>query len=256
MSTIINATTTNGVVIQPDNSGSLQLATNSGTTAVTIDTSQNVGIGTASPNYKLTFGGQTGGTATPLAIRFSNDYSNGSTAASSKIFLYNDGTTGNIWGIGVGSAADMQYHSGSTGASSGNHRWYTNDIERMRIDTSGNLLFNSGYGSVATAYGCRAWVNFNGTGTPAIRASGNVSSITDNGVGLYTINFTTAMPDVNYTIVGSSGTSAAAAYTAFVINVDGVGVRVAPTTSAFRMSTSNITSTLYDSYDVNISVFR
>jgi hypothetical protein len=64
--------------------------------------------------------------------------------------------------------------------------------------TSGNLQFNSGYGSVATAYGCRAWVNFNGTGTVAIRASGNVTSITDNGTGDYTVNFTTAMPDVNY----------------------------------------------------------
>jgi hypothetical protein len=41
--------------------------------------------------------------------------------------------------------------------------------EKMRIDSSGNLLFNSGYGSAATAYGCRAWVNFNGTGTVAIR---------------------------------------------------------------------------------------
>ena len=63
---------------------------------------------------------------------------------------------------------------------------------------SGNLSFNSGYGSSAVAYGCRAWVNFNGDGTPAIRASGNVSSITDNGTGDYTVNFTTAMPDVNY----------------------------------------------------------
>ena len=47
-------------------------------------------------------------------------------------------------------------------------------------------------------YKCRAWVNFNGTGTVAIRASGNVSSITDNGTGDYTVNFTTAMPDANY----------------------------------------------------------
>ena len=45
---------------------------------------------------------------------------------------------------------------------------------------------------------CRAWVNFNGTGVVAIRASFNVSSITDNGVGNYTINFTTAMSDANY----------------------------------------------------------
>ena len=47
-------------------------------------------------------------------------------------------------------------------------------------------------------YACRAWVNFNGTGTVAIRASGNVSSITDNGEGDYTVNFTTAMPGANY----------------------------------------------------------
>jgi uncharacterized protein (AIM24 family) len=63
---------------------------------------------------------------------------------------------------------------------------------------SGDLSFNSGYGSVAVAYGCRAWVNFNGTGTVAIRSSGNVTSITDNGSADYTVNFTNAMPDVNY----------------------------------------------------------
>jgi hypothetical protein len=67
-------------------------------------------------------------------------------------------------------------------------------------DASANIQFNSGYGSVATAYGCRAWVNFNGRGTVAIRASGNVTSITDNGAGDYTVNFTTAMPDGNYSV--------------------------------------------------------
>lgn len=49
---------------------------------------------------------------------------------------------------------------------------------------------------------CRAWVNFNGTGTVAIRASFNVTSITDNGTGDYTVNFTTAMPDANYCVNG------------------------------------------------------
>ena len=63
----------------------------------------------------------------------------------------------------------------------------------------------------APLYMCRAWVNFNGTGVVAIRASGNVSSITDNGVGDYTVNFTTAMPDANYSIVGgTTGTGIAA----------------------------------------------
>ena len=53
-------------------------------------------------------------------------------------------------------------------------------------------------------YTAKAWVNFNGTGTVAIRASGNVTSITDNGTGDYTINFTNALPDANYAPVFGS----------------------------------------------------
>jgi len=52
---------------------------------------------------------------------------------------------------------------------------------------------------------CRAWVNFNGTGTPAIRASFNVSSITDNGTGDYTVNFTVAMPNTNFASILTQG---------------------------------------------------
>ena len=55
----------------------------------------------------------------------------------------------------------------------------------------------------APIYACRAWVNFNGTGTVAIRASGNVTSITDNGLGNYRVNFTNAMPDANYAFTAS-----------------------------------------------------
>jgi len=58
----------------------------------------------------------------------------------------------------------------------------------------------------APIYACRAWVNFNGTGTVAIRASGNISSITDNGVGDYTVNFITAMSDVNYSVLWGNDT--------------------------------------------------
>jgi hypothetical protein len=56
----------------------------------------------------------------------------------------------------------------------------------------------------APLYACRAWANFNGTGTVAIRGSGNVSSITDNGTGDYTVNFTTALPNANYSLMGST----------------------------------------------------
>ena len=52
----------------------------------------------------------------------------------------------------------------------------------------------------APSYSARAWVNFNGTGTVAIRASGNVSSITDVSTGIYVVNLTTAMSDANYCI--------------------------------------------------------
>jgi hypothetical protein len=63
--------------------------------------------------------------------------------------------------------------------------------------TLGSSVLATPTGSTPS-YLCRAWVNFNGAGTVAIRASGNVSSITDNGVGDYTVNFTTAMPDANF----------------------------------------------------------
>jgi hypothetical protein len=85
--------------------------------------------------------------------------------------------------------------------------WATNGTQQAKLDSSGNLSFNSGYGSVATAYGCRAWVNFNGTtASPSTRrGSGNVSSVTKNGTGDYTVNFTSAMPDVNYAWTGTAG---------------------------------------------------
>jgi len=75
----------------------------------------------------------------------------------------------------------------------------TGDVAAARITGALNAS-----GS-APIYACRAWVNFNGTGTVAIRASGNVSSITDNGVGDYTVNFATGMQDANYNAVGCAG---------------------------------------------------
>ena len=72
------------------------------------------------------------------------------------------------------------------------------------VSLAQNLSFNSGYGSSATAYGVRAWVNFNGKGTPAIRASGNVSSITDVSTGRYKVNFATNMPDADYAVTVAS----------------------------------------------------
>ena len=115
---------------------------------------------------------------------------------------------------------------------------------------SGDLSFNSGYGSAAVAYGCRAWVNFNGTGTVAIRASGNVTSITDNGTGDYTVNITTAMPDANYAVACMAGGTSSVGWSRLADTP-------APTTSAYRIYVANSGGTaLLDAAFVNVAVFR
>ncbi len=73
------------------------------------------------------------------------------------------------------------------------------------VSMAQNVGFNSGFGSATTVYGVRAWVNFNGTGTLAIRDSGGVSSVTDVGVGAYRANFSNNMPDVNFTGITNAG---------------------------------------------------
>ena len=125
-------------------------------------------------------------------------------------------------------------------------------VQVGEFDSSANFKFNSGYGSVATAYGCRAWVNFNGTGTVAIRASGNVTSITDNGTGDYTVNFTTAMPDANYAITGSANIGTANYNLLLTPNRT-----TAPTASACRVVTSAASNTnLSDCEFVYVGIFR
>jgi hypothetical protein len=105
----------------------------------------------------------------------------------------------------------------------------------------------------APVYACRAWVNFNGTGTVAIRASGNVSSITDNGTGDYTVNFTTAMPDGNYSLVtmsNKSGTADAIRCCNFITDL------ASPMTSSCRISHGYVTGNPIDSSIITIAIFR
>lgn len=131
-----------------------------------------------------------------------------------------------------------------------------NTSTALAITTSGNLQFNSGYGSVATAYGCRAWVNFNGTGTPAIRSSGNVSSITDNGVGLYTVNFTTAMPDTNFAVACSGGDYTTGTALLYIQERNAPGLR---TVNSIAVSTGYINTgaaALQDNATNMVAVFR
>lgn len=100
----------------------------------------------------------------------------------------------------------------------------------------------------APVFACRAWVNFNGTGTVSIRASGNVSSITDNGVGDYTVNFTTAMPDENYAAVSQipRGANNAVQFGSYTYAIGSI-----------RLATAvNQSGTAQDIAHVNVAIFR
>ena len=95
----------------------------------------------------------------------------------------------------------------------------------------------------------KAWVNFNGSGTVAIRAAFNVSSITDNGGGDYTFNFTNALPDVNYAVVSSGGdastSTAPAIPAAFVLATD-----------TCRIKYVNDGGSVVDRAQVSVAIFR
>ena len=101
----------------------------------------------------------------------------------------------------------------------------------------------------APLYMCRAWVNFNGTGTPAIRGSGNVSSITDVNVGNFAINFTTAMVDANYCPTATAED---------ILNGNFVSgaTSPAPTTASFTFYVVSSSGVVGDPGRVNIGIFR
>ena len=95
----------------------------------------------------------------------------------------------------------------------------------------------------------KAWVNFNGTGTVAIRDDFNISSITDNGTGLYTVNFTTAMANTDYAVLPGGSRDLPESSRCFPANIDQIG------TSSFDLSTHNDGSTSVDWELVTSAVF-
>jgi hypothetical protein len=220
----------------------------------------NVGIGTSTPATKLH---ATSVTATTNAV--TNVF---------RVDSQSSGTPATGIGVGIEFAAETSASNTEVGATI---EAITTDVtaasedfdlsfktmeagaaaaERLRITSSGDLKFNSGYGSVATAYGCRAWVNFNGTGTVAIRASGNVTSITDNGTGNYTVNFTSNIVDANYAVTGTASGSSTKPQLAIATAWD-----VAPTTSALRVYSGTTGSDLQngdrrDAQYASIAIFR
>ncbi len=196
------------------------------------DTSGNVGIGTISPSvYGLHVAKPSG--ATGLVV---------SSGANNGEFVQ----------IGTSLFVANTTAAGVTA-------FFNNGATRFQIAPDGSQLsVIPGGTALLPQFACRAWVNFNGTGTVAIRASGNVSSITDNGTGDYTVNFTTAMPDANYSFNVTGGPASIASGNQTWMSQNAT---TNPTTTSFRilsqsMGAGGSTYTNTDPSFVHCAVFR
>jgi hypothetical protein len=177
-----------------------------GTERLRVDSSGNVGIRTASPAGIFAV---TTGSSSAFFTRTEGDNgvsgpALGLSTASTDARISASGDSLRIYVGPVGTATNLQPERMRL-TSAGNLGLGVTPAEQLHI--TGNLRVGSSVlatpSGSAPMYACRAWVNFNGTGTVAIRASGNVSSITDLTTGAYVINLTTAMPDANYSFLGT-----------------------------------------------------
>ena len=125
-----------------------------------------------------------------------------------------------------------------------------------------NLQDTSGGNSLTTAQiyngAAKAWVNFNGTSTVAIRAQFNVSSITDNGTGDYTVNFSTALADTNYTVCCTQADGTTAGPIPFLLgfNPGGYGKTISITTTGIRVYSITANGGVYDAIYNYVAIFR
>ncbi len=203
-----------------------------GVEGMRISNTANVGIGTTNPTAKLNI--------VDGFVSYESSDANGyprftTSSGSAQVGLFRSGS-GSTGGGYIGADGDNCLDARDV-----------TFITRLRVTQAGLFQMNSGYGSVATAFGCRAWVHFNGTGTVAIRGSGNVSSITDNGTGAYRVNFTTSMPDTNYmtTAIGSEGAGAGDKFYGYAVS-----------TSQAQFTVYSAGGSLVDNPNCQMAVFR
>ena len=210
--------------------GSLSIRT-AGNDRLYVNSAGSVGIGTNSPAYKLDVAGDIG-------MKTNATYIVGKTSGGNTTRMLGINSSNEVY---VGS---VDQASGGVNIVTGAANSYAN------ISASGVLSFNSGYGSVAAAYGCRAWVSFNGD-TGAIRGSGGVSSISVLSTGSYGVNLTSALPDLNYCISGSGATGASSS----VPMLDHSGI-ISRTTSRCPVATQLYDGTYINRTYINVAIFR
>ena len=197
MPSILNATTSSGLVTSADNSGSLQLATNNGTTAVTIDTSQNVGIGTTTMTRQLNIGNS----SNAVGIGFQNT---GTSGKNWSIFSTNAGSSVGGGNLGFYNDTDTAYRmiidgSGRVGIGT------TTPSNRLVVqdsDTTGtavNIINTSSGGYNWNIFSCGSAANIDSVGSLAFRDSTNGST---------RMAITSAGRMYFYSLAASAGTNA------------------------------------------------
>tara|TARA_Y100001972_G_scaffold21404_1_gene25451 strand:+ start:2182 stop:2952 length:771 start_codon:yes stop_codon:yes gene_type:complete len=181
-------------------------------TAITITSGEDVGIGTTSPGEKLTISSAADTISKVITTSSSSSgqqqiHNSDSNGAS--IISYSGSASGTLFGVNRAAKSFITSNLETVIGTTSNHflGFATNSTERMRISSTGDLKFNSGFGSVGTAYGVRAWVRFrgdtSGTGDRQVDGSGNVSSVGYIGTGRYQMNFSNSMPDVHFAVAAS-----------------------------------------------------
>ena len=203
-----------------------------GSEKVRINNQGQIGINTTSPDTLIHVGSATTNTH---FLKFEADMG----ASNNRVF--------NIFGPDTAnSTAPFTFQTG-------NGYLFKCDAEHsFEISSDRIVKINNGFGSLAPIYGVRAWMQYRGD-TNAIIGSGNVSSVTDNATGDFTMNFTTAMPDTNYGVLGTTGYND----TSLNIGLTASGTHAAFTTSAMRFVVCvNYNSSLSDERYISVAIVR
>ena len=204
----------------------------SGSEALRINSNGQIGINTTSPDTFIHVGSATTNTH---FLKFEADMG----ASTNRVF--------NIFGPDIAnSSAPFTFQTG-------NGYLFKCDAEHsFEISSDRIVKINNGYGSLAPIYGVRAWMRYRGD-TNVLVGSGNVSSVTDHSTGSFSMNFTTAMSDANYAIVGAVGYND----TSLNIGITHSGTNSVPTTTSMRFSVAvNYSSGLSDERYISIAIVR
>ena len=215
-------------------------------TAITIDSSERVGVGTTTPPYTLTVRetSTSAGTYYPIGVCGANHQTgygvgiafrpeNQAVTQKAKVGIISEGTSGG------NNKATLHIALSDTANTT------------TEVSLADSVLEFTMDGRAVSEFTAKAWVNFNGTGTVAIRDSHNVTSITDNGTGSYTINFTNALANANYS-VSSLGTHESANSAPRNICFKSGNTK---TTSAVKITNEYYNGSLADGENVDALIF-